>query len=57
MIERALPEGVLGPGGWIEAWVYFDKGGPALGAVLRMDVLDAGSGRLVGESRAPVGPD
>lgn len=50
MIEWAVPESVLNPGGRVDGWVYFDRGGP----VLRAGLVDARSGRVLGDIRTRV---
>lgn len=55
MATKALPEGVLQPGGSISGYLYF-QGGDVAGerATFRMDVVDAGTGRLMGTARVPL---
>lgn len=55
MIQRALPEGVLEPGGYVQGWLYFEKvsDDASSRAVFRADLVDQASGRTFGEVRIP----
>ena len=55
MVAKALPEGVLQPGGSITGYIYF-QGDDVAGerATLRMDVVDASNGRMLGSARIPL---
>lgn len=55
MVVKALPEGVLQPGGTITGYVYF-QGNDVAGerATLRMDVIEASNGRTLGTARIPL---
>lgn len=50
MIEVALPEGVLDPGGQVTGYLYFERVGNAETVTLQGQVVDAESGTLVGTS-------
>jgi len=54
MVQRALPEGVISPGGHAEGFVYFDafhRGAKML--TLDVDIVDAVSGAVLGTARIP----
>jgi len=54
MIQRALPEGVLSPGGHAEGFVYFEALDRDAGTVtLGFDVVNAASGAVVGAAKIP----
>lgn len=55
MIARALPEGVVEPGGRVQGFLYFEKvDGDAVPRVrFRADLQDAGGGRTFGEISIP----
>ena len=55
MIGRALPEGVLEPGGYVQGWLYFEKVSDDASSrvVFRADLVDQASGRTFGEVRIP----
>ncbi|MFO7654593.1 MAG: hypothetical protein R6X25_12350 [Candidatus Krumholzibacteriia bacterium] len=54
MLQLALPEGRLEPGGSLDGWVYFERVDPDLERVrLRVDLVDARSGRTIGEATMP----
>jgi hypothetical protein len=55
MVLKALPEGVLEPGGRITGFLYF-RGDDVEGdrATFQMDVVDARTGRTVGTARVPL---
>jgi hypothetical protein len=55
MVVKALPEGVLEPGGRIAGFLYF-PGDDIEGdrATFQMDVVDARTGRTVGTARVPL---
>lgn len=45
MVQQALPEGVLAPGGSVRGFVYFEDAGPLFArARFRMDFVDAATG-------------
>ncbi len=48
MVSRALPEGVLRPGGEIEGFLYFDEGFESERATFQLDLVDAQTSRLMG---------
>jgi len=55
MLQRALPEGVIPPGGTAGGFVYFKKlhrGGEKL-LTLRVDLIDQNSGEVVGTAKIP----
>ncbi|HYE33813.1 hypothetical protein [Methylocaldum sp.] len=54
MIRRALPEGVLNPGGWVAGWLYFQKFEPLPAGTLTLDLIDARTDRPFGQARVPV---
>jgi len=54
MIELALPEGVVEPGGEVSGWVYVELIDPKVeSATFRMDLVNADTGRLFGEIKIP----
>jgi hypothetical protein len=54
MLERALPEGSLEPGGSLEGYLYFEKVEPDVSRVrFRMDLLNAGQGKELGTVEIP----
>jgi hypothetical protein len=54
MLNAALPDGRLEPGGSLSGWLYFEKVAPELDQVrFRADLVDADSGRQVGEISLP----
>jgi hypothetical protein len=53
-VQRALPEGMLSPGGKAEGFVYFEALDRDAGTVtISVDVVDAHSGETVGTARIP----
>lgn len=55
MLQRALPEGVLSPGGKVEGFVYFQKVDPDTARVqFRMDLLNAARGGVMGVAEIPL---
>jgi len=53
MIQRALPEGVLNPGGWVAGWLYFQKFEPMPAGTLVVNLTDV-SGRPLTPVRLPI---
>lgn len=55
MLEQALPEGVLQPAGNVEGFVYFQRVARKAGSTvtLRVKLVDAGTGDLLGDLEAP----
>jgi len=53
MIRRALPEGVLNPGGWVAGWLYFQKFEPLPSGTLVASLTEA-SGRTLAPVRIPI---
>lgn len=54
MVQRALPEGVLSPGGHAEGFVYFEAFKRGAGALtLNVDIVDATSGSVIGTAHIP----
>jgi hypothetical protein len=54
MLELAIPEGVVEPGGMLEGFVYFEPIDPSENdAVLRFDLVDARAGAQFAEARIP----
>lgn len=54
MVQRALPEGVLGPGGSIGGFVYFEHiGDDVAGATFRADLVNARTGAQFGMVTIP----
>lgn len=54
MLELALPEGVLDPGGSVQGYLYFEKVDPDVPRVrFRMDVVNAGRGNEIGMIEIP----
>jgi hypothetical protein len=54
MVHRALPEGVMSPGGNAEGFVYFEafkRGAKTL--TLNVDIVDAMSGSVIGTAKIP----
>jgi hypothetical protein len=54
MLSLALPEGVIGPGGYVEGYLYFQEVPSEVPRVsFRMDVLNAGQGAEMGTIEIP----
>lgn len=54
MLRRALPEGVLQPGGRVSGFLYFEPiAGEAGRVALTLDLVDARKDRLIGFARLP----
>jgi hypothetical protein len=54
MVQRALPEGVLGPGGHVTGFVYFEPlHRDARTVTVNVEMLDANSNAVVGTARIP----
>lgn len=54
MLARALPPGVVEPGGSVEGWLYFEKVDPeAEGVHFRARIVNAQTGRPLGVARMP----
>ncbi|TMQ67838.1 MAG: hypothetical protein E6K80_14875 [Candidatus Eisenbacteria bacterium] len=54
MVEQALPEGVLEPGGRVTGFLYFQRlGSDVTGATFRATLVDANSSRSFGSLRVP----
>jgi len=54
MVQRALPEGVLSPGGRAMGFIYFETLDRDAGTVtLSMDLVDTRSGESIGTARIP----
>ena len=53
MMRRALPEGVLNPGGWVAGWLYFQKFEPLPAGTLIVSLTDT-SGRALTPARVPI---
>jgi hypothetical protein len=53
MIQRALPEGVLYPGGWLAGWLYFQKFEPMPAGMLVVSLTDT-SGQALEPIRIPI---
>jgi hypothetical protein len=53
MLRRALPEGVLRPGGHANGFVYFENVEGAARATLTFDLVDAATGASFGAIRIP----
>ena len=54
MLERAMPEGVVQPGGNVEGWVYFQKiPAESKRVVLRTDIVNSRTGEEFAEVRIP----
>jgi len=54
MLEQALPEGALDPGGSLEGYLYFQKVPQRMGSVtLRYDLVDPDTNERFGEIRIP----
>ncbi len=54
MVRRALPEGVISPGGSAEGFVYFEAfNRDARTLTLDVDIVDAVSGSVLGTARIP----
>lgn len=54
MVQRALPEGVMSPGGSAEGFVYFEafkRGAKTL--TLNVDIVDATTGSVIGTAMIP----
>lgn len=55
MLNRALPPGVLDPGGEVDGYLYFERTGIGVDRVrFRADVVAAEDGRRIGEIRIPL---
>jgi len=58
MLEAAIPEGALEPGGVVHGFVYFEPATLASGPVdFRFDLVDEQSGQHFGELRIPLLPE
>jgi len=54
MVQRALPEGVLSPGGTAEGFVYFQAlHRDAHSLTLAVDVVDANTNAVIGTAQIP----
>jgi hypothetical protein len=54
MLSRALPEGILQPGGKLEGYLYFEKVGEGVPSVIfRADLVGAGQGERLGTLSIP----
>jgi hypothetical protein len=53
MIRRALPEGVLQPGGWVTGWLYFQKFEPMPAGTLVVSLTDT-SGKVLAPAQIPI---
>lgn len=53
MVERALPEGVLEPGGFVAGYLYFPRPGPAREVTLRVDLTPPEGSPEVAEIEIP----
>jgi hypothetical protein len=54
MVQRALPEGVLAPGGRAAGFIYFQRLDRDIGTVtLNVEVVDANEGSTLGVARIP----
>ena len=54
MVQRALPEGVISPGGRAEGFVYFESfHRDTKTLTLNVDIVDATSGNLLGTAQIP----
>jgi hypothetical protein len=54
MVAKALPEGVLRPGGRIEGFLYFDEGFDSERATFQLDLVDAETSRQLGMAAIPL---
>jgi hypothetical protein len=53
MYRLAIPEGVIDRGGSLDGWLFFEKVRGEAAAVLRVDLVNADSGRKFAELRIP----
>ena len=55
MVGKALPEGVLEPGGTIQGFLYFEDGDPKGDmADFEMDIVNATAQQMLGTARIPL---
>lgn len=58
MVTRALPPGVVEPGGIVDGWIYFEKVDEDEGRIyFEAEIVDATDGDLIGQARIPFETD